>query len=411
MKARFGFLAAIGFGGLLAVPWSAREWPAATPALAAEASPVQDEAPSDRRFWRGWRLLLASDPAEPSPPPTPPPPAVAVPAEVGTDAEEQLLLRRALGREVFSPAYAAFENAAGRLADEAAGRCGGTSANVALRRAWREAMTTWQRVQHFRAGPVEEANRRLRIHWFPDSNNAVERGLRQWLRGSQAITQAAIASTSAGAQGLPALEQLIFVAEPMTAGSRGCLLTAAIADNLHVMADAVAQPWGEGGATLEGFVTGGDPFLGPGDVLVALFEAIVVQAEFIADRKLGPALRLGEASVLESPLAMHSRENLAANVEALQALAGTGEDNAYRLYDYLERAHGEGALAGQLAALITRLQGQLAGLEDTLERAVGNGDTEPLSRLRAGFRELRQRGEEAAVAAGVNLGFNSEDGD
>lgn len=408
MKARLRLPAAIGFAGFLAVLWAAREWPAAAPALAVEASP--EEAPSDRPFWRGWRLLLASDPAEPPPPPTAPPPAVAVPAEVGTDEEEQRLLLRALGREVLSPAYAGFESAAGRLADEAVGRCG-AGGNVALRRAWREAMTAWQRVQHFRAGPVEEANRRLRIHWFPDSNNAVERGLRQWLRGSQAITQAAIASTSAGAQGLPALEQLIFAAEPMTAGSRSCLLTAAIADNLHVMADAVAQPWGEGGATLEGFVTGGAPFLGPGDVLVALFEAIVVQAEFIADRKIGPALRLGEASVLESPLAMHSRENLAANVEALQALAGTGEDNAYRLYDYLERAHGEGALAAELADLITRLQQQLAGLEDTLEGVVGKGDTEPLSRLRAGFRELRQRGEEAAIAAGVNLGFNSEDGD
>ena len=407
MNARCKFFAALA---ALALGASPLERPSSS-AAAAEAAADEAEL-DDRGFWRGWRLPLAQDDApgdvaEPAPPIRK---AVEVPAEVGTEEEELRLLLRAVGLELFSPAYAAFEEEAGELADAASGYCDDAGETSALRRAWRRAMTAWQRAQHFRAGPIAEDNRRLRIQWFPTRSNEVQRGIQRWLSSSEAITQEAIAMSSVSVQGLPALERLIFSEEGLMPGERRCALAAAIAKNVQVMAREVAQPWREdGGAALAGFVAGEAPFLGLEDALVGLFESIVVQAEFIADQKIARALRLNDSSVLASPLAKHSKQNLAANLAAFERLVSV--EGFYRLSDYLRRVHEAHAAADALASKIEQLQADLGAIAGALEDIVADDAGEPLDRLRVGLRELRSLGEDAAIAAGVTIRFNSEDGD
>ena len=166
----------------------------------------------------------------------------------------------------------------------------------------------------------------------------------------------------------------------------------------------------------QAFINGAEPFLSADDVLIAVLESIAVQAEFIADRKIAPALRGGDAGALESPLAAHSKENIAANLGALADLIDNEHDGIYRLRDYLQRAHGENdgePVGNQLASVAAEAQGRIAaltaGFEDIVAgQAPGGGDLEG---LRVDFQKLSNLGVEAAVAAGVNLGFNSEDGD
>lgn len=55
---------------------------------------------------------------------------------------------------------------------------------------------------------------------------------------------------------------------------------------------------GDPGAMFQAFINGTEPFLSADDVLIAVLESIAVQAEFIADRKIAPALRGGDASGL-----------------------------------------------------------------------------------------------------------------
>lgn len=389
--------------------------PATDPAAPTDpADPTDPTEPTD-----------PTDPTDPTTPTDPTDPAVALcsapvvsatppPASVGTLEAERALFFAAVGEELIAPGYAAFAEAAQALATTTQAYCAAPgNDDAALQEAWKCAMTAWQRMQHLRVGPVEEDHRRLRIQFFPDGNSAVQRNLDGLLGGAAPITEGLVRNTPAGAQGLPALERLIFE-ETLAAGSRRCEAATAIAGNLRNMAQEVAAPWQAGGALLAGFVNGSDPFLSEEDVLVAILESLVVQAEFVANRKIRPGLRTSDADALESPLSMHSKENIAANVDALAALVGDGQGSAYRLRDYLLRGHDESSIGDQLGATASNAQVRLAALTAGLEAAIGGQATADRERVQALFDDLHMLsnlGVDASVAAGVNLGFNSEDGD
>ena len=271
-------------------------------------------------------------------------------------------------------------------------------------------MAAWQSVQHLRTGPVTEVMR-LRIQFFPDNRRTVQRNVDSLLTGTEAITEAVVSNSPVGAQGFPALEGLIFADEGLAAGSRRCQLAAAVAANLRTMGAEIAGPWQDGGAMLEAFINGTMPFLDRNDVLVEVLNSIAVQAEFIADRKIAPALRGRDASVLESPLAAHSKENVAANLGALADLIDHDHAGVYRLRDYLQRAHNETPVGDQLAAVVAEAQGRVAALTDSFEHIVTGQAGGDIESIRVDFQKLSALGEDAAVAAGVDLGFNSEDGD
>lgn len=416
-------------------------------ASAAAAGAVgEDESPPHRSGWRNWLPALLRDQSEettssPTPPPettTPPgpagppgptaptdpaeadycepPPKAAVPTALplaGTPEQEQIRFFAAVGEELLAPGHAAFAGATAALATAAGGYCATPSDRdvAAVREAWRCAMVAWQRVQHLRTGPVEGNHRRLRIQFFPDGNGAVERNLLGLLDGTEPITEASVRNAPAGAQGFPALEQLIFGSEALTPGSRRCEAAVAIADNVRTMASEVASAWGEGGVTLGGFVSGSAPFISQDDVLIAILESVAIQAEFVADQKIRDALRTGDASVLESPLAAQSKENVAANLSALADLIDDERAGAYRLRDYLRRAHDDEAVGNQLASVATTMQERVAAMADSFEDIVASGQTAELQLLFNDLQQLSDLAVDASVVANVNLGFNSEDGD
>ena len=414
-----------------------------TPPVLAQDATEGDEVDLPRSGWRNWLPALLQPAAEspdtptdlPTPPPTttdpeepvdpvveppdpclpPPPPAARPPLPaIGTVEEEQSRFFKAVGEELIAPGYASFAATTQALATTASDYCGstGNADDAPLRAAWQCAMIAWQRAQHFRTGPVEEDNRRLRIQFYPDGNRAVVRNLDGLLDGSATITEAVVSNTAAGAQGFPALERLIF-ADALSPGSRRCEAAVAIAANLRTMADEIATPWQADGPLLPAFENGTDPFLDRNDVLVAVLEAIAVQGEFVADQKIRRALRAEDASLLESPFAGHSKENIAANVDAVAALVDD-QAGAYRLRHYLLRAHDEQTVGDQLAAAAAQAQARIAAVAGSFETAArqpSSADGERLQGLFEDFQRLSALGEEAAIAAGVNLGFNSEDGD
>lgn len=393
-------------------------------AYAGEAPPETEE-PVARSGLPAWIIgWLANDgggnaetpPEEPETPETPPPPPNQGTGlgEVGTLREERLRLFEAVGQDVFAPYYADFIDTTAALADTVEGYCDAPSGDVAdVAAAWRAAMSAWQHAQFLAVGPVEEDNRRFRIQLFPDANDAVQRGVATLLGGSEAITEAVVQSSSVGAQGLPALEYLIYGdAAPLTdaaSAPRRCALAVAIARNLRTIAAEIGAPWAAGGQMRADFASASGFFLDDDDALVAVLEAIAVQAEFIADRKLGRPWMLRNAAGLESHLAAHSKENVQANTAALAALFDAGGDD-YRVRDYLRRAHDDESIGQQMADALDDAQQRLAtlaGLEDILNGAE-SGDVDGLEDA---YQRMADLALDAAVAAGVELGFNSQDGD
>ena len=359
-----------------------------------------------------------------STPPAPPPPAPPQPApeqsdplgEVGTVEEERVRLFETLGEDVFAVGYADLGTAADELQGAVGAYCDAPSADVSgVEDAWRQAMAAWQEVQLLAVGPVEEANRRFRLQFFPDNNEAVERGVDSTLAGDETITEQAIAQANVGVQGLPALEYLLFGIggwDDALDGPRRCELAVAVAANVATITAEIEEPWQPGGAFIDEFVNfSGEYFDESEDVLTAVFEAATHHAEFIADRKLRDAVRNSNPDILESRYAENSAANIRNNLDALRGLFDTGEDDVYRLRDYLERAVGAEDVSelihDQLDTIDDVLDAFDGSLEDTI---VGNasGDAE---QLRATIRHLADLFLDSALAAGVDVGFNNQDGD
>ena len=382
------------------------------------------------RAWAalGCALLIAScggGGGGSSPPPATPTPATPATddddtdplGEVGTVEEERVRLFETLGQEIFAVGYADLRTRADELETTVDGYCDAPSADYAdVEDAWRQAMAAWQSVQLLAVGPVEESNRRYRLQFFPDVNEAVERGVDSALAGDEAITEQTIANASVGAQGLPAVEYLLFEIggwDDATTGPRRCELAVAITANVATIAAEVAEPWQAGGSFIDEFVNfSGTYFNDSEDVLTAVFEAVTHHAEFIADRKLRDAVDNSNPNILESHYAENSAANIRANLDALRGIFDTGEEDVYRLRDYLERAvvNAEG-ISEQIAGQLDLADDALEALEGSLEDVVAGDADGDAEQVRATIRELANLFLDSALAAGVNIGFNNQDGD
>lgn len=354
----------------------------------------------------------------PAPPPaaTPAPPAASSDplGEVGTTDEERERLFIALADEVFAPAYATFRDRSAELATTIGEHCRGDAEAADTRRGWRRAMVAWQAIQHVAVGPVEEETRRFRIQFFPDRNEAVERAVDTVLTETDRLAEAELATRSVGVQGLPALEYLLFAIRGLDdpdEGPRRCELAQAVAANLSTMAADAAAPWQGGGAFRSEFVNAGGTFTSTEDVLTVIFEAAVLQAEFISYRKLRDAVDANNPNALESHYAQHSGQNIRANLDALREMFDTGADEEYRVRDYLERLYAADDLATQIFTEMSNAEGLLDGLEGSLEEVVGGQAGGDALALNSSIRHLADLLQDAGLVAGIDIGFNNQDGD
>lgn len=391
------------------------------PATHAGSSEASEFAPEDEP--RRWWLFAAPLGAEEDMGPfqgcaAPDSPQVSdAPTVAGSVDEERSRLFAAVAADLFTPYHAAFINASESLAVATDGYCAAPADGDVdvVARHWGAAMDAWQCAQFLRAGPVEQNNRRFRIQLFPDPNEAVQRNVATLLDGEGDITEARVRNSPVGAQGLPALEYLLFDPAVRLADAaeapRRCDLARSVAANLRTMAHEIGEPWTHGGTARQGFVNAGEPFDDSDDVLVAILEAIAVQAEFIANTKIANPRARQNVGGLESSFARRSKRNVVANASALQALVDDDNENTYRLRDYLRRAHDADQIGADLAAALAEAVERLAALDGSFESIVGGTAAGDLEGVEEVFQRIFLLGENAAVAADVLLGFNHQDGD
>ena len=347
--------------------------------------------------------------------PPPPPPAGPL-GPIGTLEQEQDRLFESIGMNVIVPGYASLMTGMADLESGAGTYCANPGAGdlAALQDNWRNAMIAWQSIEIVRFGPVEEDNRRLRVQFFPDPNDAVLNNVTQILDGVQVIDEALVAGSAVGAQGLPALEYILFELgglDDAVDGPRRCELVVAIAQNLSTMADDLATAWDMGGQLLADFTSASGTFADRVEVLTEILESLAVQTEFVADEKLTRPIAVGALST-ESYRSEHSRENLIADVAALRAFLDIGTaDTDYGLRDYLRRAHDADAISNQLNAQLQAAEVGLAALTASIEDIIQGTETGDIDSVRVAMQDLADSFIDAAVAADVNLGFSNQDGD
>lgn len=310
---------------------------------------------------------------------------------------EQKLAAQDLGprvaRAVIAPAFATLKAA---FAAQSAAWQNGCANPAPLRDAYNGAADAWAEVEFFRTGPLSRNTRAERIDYWPDPRNATEKGLKMLLSAPDAPSPQMIADASVAAQGLPALERLLFpdgvAASAM--GDKECSVGRAIAQNLASLALALDAEWNDAASgevlRLQGLSQDGAK---SNEATVALLTDLATGIRVIEDRKL--AALLGAKGAAANPKAAKSWRSGRSVRDIAQNLAA------------LDKAYAQiAAYAPQAAGSVRE---KLKEAADALQAESGANRT---IAIQAGINNARYYAVDVLPGElGVTLGFNSLDGD
>jgi len=328
---------------------------------------------------------------------------------VGTREEEQDRLFASLTENVISPRYGTLRSEAESLEGAINAFCADpvSGDTAVLEAAWVEAMQAWQAVSVIRFGPIEEEARRLRIQLFEGDGNVVVNDVIALLESAEVLNEALIAEGPFGAQGLPAIEYILFELQGLdesTEGVRRCEMISAVAANLVTIASELDTAWAEGGDWRADFENATGEFTSRLDALTAVLDSILGEIEIVVGDKITNPLNFGE-TVAESFRSGLSGENIATNLSALQALFEIdGEESSYGLSDYLDRVHEADEFLIPLLAELTSALDEIGPLTTNFDDVIAGQADGDIEGLNSALQELLGLVLAAALAIGLELG-------
>lgn len=300
--------------------------------------------------------------------------------------------------------YSAFREATGVLAEVAVRHCDEgapvAEAQAALRGAW----LAWAALDSYQFGPAELQGAVLSVNFWPDKKNFVGRAVRGLggLSPEDQRNPAVIAEGSAAAQGLPAIERLLYGDAP------ACPALVGISAHLADVAGALEQGWfgPDGWAAL---VRGAGPenpvYLSPDEFTKAMFTALDFGLFRVAEQRLGRPLGTFERSFPKRAEAW--RSGLTGEIAAAQVLG---------VFAMLRDGFADAVPDEDLAPVLRRipvLAEQVMRLEPPIPEAVAD----PYLRIRVEAIQTRVREARTALAdrigpaLGIEPGFSPADGD
>ncbi len=321
------------------------------------------------------------------------------------------------------PLYETFAEKSEALELKSADFCNKKTNLFAVRASYISATHAWQRVQHIRFGPIEYDMRHPRIQTWPDRSNIGTKQLNRLLKNndSEAISQERLHRGSTALQGIPAVERLLYGKENGFFNQQGdagyqCSALIAITQHLADTARKTQIDW-----------TGGIPdyqqeLLRPGthdkiyetpvEVSALLLNLVFTQLQFIAERKLanplGKSAEKPRYRKAESWRSGTSIDNIISNLQSLKAFYTI--ENGYsdllikhQLQDINQRVlNGFDDSINALKQLSLPLKNSLSEQEQWQRLQNARDLTKKLHTLMT---------TELTVALGIDLAFNSLDGD
>lgn len=328
------------------------------------------------------------------------------------------------------PGYRDFADASHQLREASEHFCAQTTEQNAayqtLRTTWQNTATTWAAIQPLQFGPLLVDNQAWKIQFWPDRKNLVARKVEALLKGDEPLDVARIEKASVVAQGLSALEYLLFDEKAgqidrykTSDGQRRCELLIATSAHLEGVAVHLHTAWQTDGGNYA------DTFSQPGKnnrdfpesnvAIGTLLDSIVYGLELVKrdklERPLGLANNKPQIYLLEWWRSRYSLEAITANLAALQRLYKA--DSGYGLDDYLTQAKGEKALADKIERKFVEVLKLASEIKGNLFSSADNADTlKKAAALSKAVTELEMLTKnELPAALGVTLSFNSSDGD
>lgn len=345
----------------------------------------------------------------------------------GPTPEQKVLAHTA--QQIIVPLYTALSSEAVELTERASAFCAspGVESQQVLQEQWRITMEAWAAVQPIDFGPLEDGNLRWKLHFWPDRKDITRKKVEGILAGEDKLTVERVSAGSVSIQGLAALEYLLFDAQGSSLTkyeeARRCELLLAITGRVEQVTQQLAEAWA-GNEQQAGFAAvfatpGAENTRYPDDnaPLAALFGSLVVGTEVVKRNKLGIPLNNGKGALkakpyrLEAWRSQHSLPLMQASMATLETLFRGKEGEG--LAAYLSRQSAiEPALLEEIDGSFITVNEQFSNLQGPLfsqikEEAYYSELVELHRRLGSLQRNLSQLPEQL----GINLGFNSNDGD
>ncbi|MFT6990417.1 MAG: putative lipoprotein [Paraglaciecola sp.] len=356
------------------------------------------------------------------------PPIVVDPVPSGTLEDQFALYLADLTDGNIIPRYTAMQVEAQTLKNSTDVFCALPAATradlVTLQQNWQGVNDAWQQIQWLKVGAVVENDRLLRMQLWPDDNDAVGRGVADLVAEQFVVTAEYVSGQNLGAQGLPALEYLLFpeVASDslLTANDREkrCEVSSAIAQNVLNMSTAIATDWQTTGGNYRAeFVGGTGDFTSIQNAVEELTTNWLQHIEIVEDTKLNEVLgdaTPGNARNAEHYLSDTSLISIGNNIQTFLSIytneEGVGFDSI--LVDFLEQVSINTEITTSLTDVNTQIE-QINQDFDSYETMLADSSgREALTNLVTEMRVLIDLIDMSFTQAlDLNLGFNSTDGD
>lgn len=283
-------------------------------------------------------------------------------------------------------------------------------------------VAAWAHVEFLRFGPLVEQNRVDNFFFWPDPRGVVQRQMRTVLAGADAglLRPDQLRQQSAAVQGIPALEYALYaddaarlISAGEAAGRYRCAFSSAVAENLLQLATGIESGWRSNAPLAVEFARPAARhavYRSSREVATEALKAMSTALHVARDQMLVPALGDDAATSRGTLMPLHrsalTTRYLAAGTEALSQFheaarfgAALGEDKQWidtGIRDELRRAQED---FGALQVPATQ------ALADETQRDLLVHAGLVLANARSMVDEY------LAPELGVNLGFNSLDGD
>jgi predicted lipoprotein len=368
------------------------------------------------------------------------PPVGVNPVPISTLEDQFALYLVDLADEHIIPSYAAMQTEAQTLKDSTDVFCALLSASnsasnstsnspssadlVTLQQDWQRFNGAWQQIQWLKVGAVVEDDRLLRIQLWPDENDAVSRGVDALIAEQFVITAEYVSGENLGAQGIPALEYLLFSEVSsdslLTATDRQkrCEVSSAIAENLLNMSTDITADWQPTGGNYRAeFVAGTGDFTSVKNTLEELTTNWLQHIEIVEDTKLNEVLGAsspGKSRDAEHHLSDNSLTSIGINIHSFLSIYtnddGLGFDSI--LGDFLEQTTINQEITTSLTTIVAQIEQINQNFDSYKTMLADAAGREALTDLVAEMRVLIDLIDVTFTQAlDLNLGFNSSDGD
>ena len=326
-------------------------------------------------------------------------------------------LNHSLVEEHILPRYRALQHSSAKLATSTTAFCRkpeqGRLENT--QKDFQQTMNAWQEVQHIQFGPIETLMRNFSMQFWPDKKNIIGKQLNLLLQKQNPDTLSTdyLYRASIGVKGLPALERLLFTSSlgELTNNSYRCQLSQAIAAYIAENSRATLDEWHDGYSDSLSSAGGQNSYYDSHqEAAVDMMKSLVEPIEAIRDQKILRPLGNGKIRPKrsESWRSQRSLLNIQLNIASLSHLY-SGTTNSV---DSLLREQGRTSQADSISSLFSHIEQQLQPIQAPLIISLYQPETvNQLLQISESLQQLDRELSAEMTTLGIQLGFNSRDGD